>query len=419
MSSNFTLSCIHCNYTLPQGKFAYLCPECESYQSADTPPRGILKTLYPYNEILAGYNSENLFQELKANHFLDLLPIENVESLGPLKVGETPIYSFELETENHQALSFLLKDDSQNPTFSYKDRASQLISAYAKEQGITTIVAASTGNAGSSLAGICASQKQRAIIIVPKTAPAAKLLQIIMYGATLVMVDGNYDAAFDLSVEAGRHFGWFNRNTGYNPFTIEGKKTAAFEIFSQLNGKLPSRIFISVGDGVIISGIYKGFEDLLKLGLIDKIPVIVAVQSEKSDNLVRNMQNDTFYMHPSTTLADSISVDYPRNFFMAKSFLKTYNGEWLTVSDEEILSAASKLAAGTGIFAEPAAAAAMAGMLKFAKTNTIDKKNPVLVMSTGSGLKDIHTPLKTIQLPHPVKPNINALKDYISKSHLQ
>lgn len=376
------------------------------------PPIGVFKTIYPYQAIREKYLKQNLFSSLKENHFIDLLPINNRESFGPLRVGETPLYRFNLKDKG---FSFYLKDDSQNPTYSFKDRASQLVSAYAKELGIDTIVAASTGNAGSSLAGICASQGQKAIIVVPKAAPAAKLLQIVMYGATPVLVDGNYDTAFELSLEATKHFGWFNRNTAYNPFTIEGKKTVAFEIFDQLNGQLPSRIFVSVGDGVIISGVYKGFEDLLELGIISQIPTIVAVQSDNSDNLVRNMAADGFEMKPATTLADSISVDYPRNFFMAKSYLKKYGGEWITVSDQQILEASSELARSTGIFAEPAAATAMAGMLKYQESPSDNSQNPMLVLSTGSGLKDIKTPLQTISLPQHIQPTMDALSAYLSK----
>ena len=167
-----------------------------------------------------------------------------------------------------------LKDDAQNPTFSFKDRASALVSAWAKEQGITRLVAASTGNAGSSLAGICASQQQQAVIIVPATAPAAKLTQVLMYGATLIPVTGSYDDAFDLSLQLTEKFGWYNRNTAYNPFSTEGKKTVAFELFKELGYRVPDRIFIPTGDGVIISGVYKGFEDLMKIGITEKMPVI-------------------------------------------------------------------------------------------------------------------------------------------------
>jgi threonine synthase len=415
MAENFTLNCIHCHQSLTQGKFEYLCPECKIKQAPHTPPIGVLKTTYPYRQIIETYKPDQLFRQLKKNKYIDILPIKKAESLGPLKVGETPIYHFEFEGANEESFFFHLKDDSQNPTFSFKDRASNLVCAYAHEQEIDTIVTASTGNAGSSLAGICASKKQRAIIIVPKTTPAAKLVQIMMYGALPVMIDGNYDKAYELSVEATRYFGWFNRNTAYNPFTIEGKKTVAFEIFDQLKGRLPSRIFVSVGDGVIISGLYKGFEDLLLLGIIKRIPVVVAVQSENSCNLVRNMGSERFVMQPATTMANGLSVDYPRNFYMAKSFLETYKGEWLTVSDKEIMEASFRLASETGIFTEPASAAAMAGMLKYIHKRTFTLDNPMMVLTTGSGLKDTHTPMNNLRLPEPIQPNIDALKEYIRR----
>ena len=172
--------------------------------------------------------------DLKKNGFISLLPIDSIDSLPPLRVGNTPLYPVSELDGKRLPFSLHLKDDSQNPTWSFKDRASALVSAYAEENRLGTIVAASTGNAGSSLAGICASQQQRAVIIVPEKAPLAKLTQIIMYGATLVPVKGTYDEAFDLSVKATEEFGWYNRNTAYNPLTIEGKKTVSFELFDQM-----------------------------------------------------------------------------------------------------------------------------------------------------------------------------------------
>ncbi|MDP8203369.1 MAG: threonine synthase, partial [Candidatus Tenebribacter mawsonii] len=297
----------------------------------------------------------------------------------------------------------LLKDDSQNPTFSFKDRASELVCAFAKEQEIDTIVAASTGNAGSSLAGICASQNQKAIIFAPASAPKAKLTQILMYGAQLIPVDGTYDDAFDLSIEATKKFGWYNRNTAYNPFTIEGKKIVSFEIFQQMRQQIPDRIFVPVGDGCIISGVFKGFEDLLKLGLIKKVPTIVAVQSEKSDNIVRNLEGDEFVIKSSTTIADSIAVDIPRNYWMTKKFMKEYNGESVIVSDEEIISASKVLSENTGIFSEPAAATAFAGMIKYAEKELIDENSKNVILLTGSGLKDLNSVQGVISIPKPIK----------------
>ena len=251
--------------------------------------------------------------------------------------------------------------------------------------------------------------------MVPEAAPIAKLTQIIMYGATIVPVKGTYDDAFDLSLKATEEFGWYNRNTAYNPFTIEGKKTVSFEIFSQLNEQIPDRVFVPVGDGVIISGVYKGFEDLLELGYIDKMPTIVMVQSEGSDNIVRNMDRDKFEVKASSTIADSISVDIPRSFNLAKQYIKKYNGEYLTVSDEEILAASVKLSNNTGIFSEPAAATAFAGLLSYQKNDKIEDDSKNVVLLTGSGLKDLKAVNKLLDIPESVKPDTENLKKFFNK----
>lgn len=410
-NSKYIFECIDCGNQLNLSDTLYLCPKCSSANNTNSPPKGVLKTLYDYTSLKQKING---FNELKQNNFLDLLPINHIESLPKLKVGQTPMYEFnELEGK---PINFQLhfKDDSQNPTFSFKDRASSVVSAFAKENNFETIVAASTGNAGSSLAGLCASQKQKAIIMVPKSAPIAKLTQIIMYGATIIPVNGTYDDAFDLSIKATEEFGWYNRNTAYNPLTIEGKKTVSFEIFDQLNGNSPDRIFVPVGDGVIISGVYKGFEDLLELGFIDRIPTIVAVQSEKSDNLIRNINKDSFEIKASTTIADSISVDIPRNFYMVKQYIQKYLGEYLTVTDEEIIKASAVLSRNTGIFSEPAATTAFAGLLTYQSLNKIPSNSNNIVLLTGNGLKDLKSVSNLLQIPEAISPDIQNLKIFMS-----
>ena len=376
--AKFIYKCTDCGKEYNTADTMYLCPFCSKHNTTTTPPKGVLKILYDYHEIQKKITG---FDELKKKGFIDLLPIENIDSLPILRVGKTPLYT--IDKLNGESLPFHihLKDDSQNPTFSFKDRASALVSAFAKEKKLDTIVAASTGNAGSSLAGICAAQGQKAIIIVPETAPVAKLTQIIMYGATIVPVKGTYDEAFDLSVKATEEFGWYNRNTAYNPLTIEGKKSVSFELIEELGFKVPDRIFVPVGDGVIISGVYKGFEDLYLLDLIDRIPVIVAVQSKGSDNLVRNINRKDFQIIPSNTIADSISVDIPRNFYMAQQFIQKYGGESITVSDNEILEASAILSKNTGLFAEPAAAAAFAGLLSYQKNGKITENSDNVVLA--------------------------------------
>ena len=406
MKYKFFYECVDCGKTYDSSQIKYLCTDCEKQNDKNNPPKGVLKTVYNYNELNLK-NKQNIYEHLVKSGFIDLLPIKSLESLPFLKVGNTPLYKVSSIDNNNFDFEIYIKDDSQNPTFSFKDRASAVVSAYAKENNIDTIVAASTGNAGSSLAGICAAQRQKAIIFVPAAAPKAKLTQIMMYGAQLVPVDGTYDNAFDMSIEATRKHGWYNRNTAFNPLTIEGKKTVSFELFSQLNKNLPDRIFVPVGDGVIISGVYKGFEDLLNLGIIDKIPVIVAVQAIGSSNIINNINSDKFISTPSNTLADSISVDIPRNFNMAKKYIKENFGETILVSDEEIIAASKVLSSRTGIFAEPAASAAFAGFLSYYLDGKFNKGSKNVVLLTGSGLKDLNAVQKIIDIPAPIKPDLN------------
>jgi threonine synthase len=409
MTNKFHYKCIDCGAEYTADTVRYVCPICSSKDEDGQPPKGVLKVEYQYDKV-----KEIGFKQLEENSYIELLPLQSIESMPNLRVGKTPLYEINELDGTDLGFSLLLKDDSQNPTFSYKDRASAIVSAFAKENGIDTIVTASTGNAGSSLAGICAAQNQNAIIMVPAAAPIAKLTQIVMYGATLIPVDGTYDDAFDLSVKATEELGWYNRNTGFNPLTIEGKKTSAFELYSQMNGQIPDRIFVPVGDGVIISGVYKGFEDLYKLGWIDKMPIIVAVQSEGSDNIARNIEVGAFSVKPSSTIADSISVDIPRNFNMAKQFIETYNGETVIISDDEIMKASKILSENTGIFAEPAAATAFGGLLKHKELNKIGPNTKNIIMLTGSGLKDLKSVQSMINMPDPISPSIENLKKLTS-----
>jgi len=408
MTSKFSYQCSDCGRQFPAGEIIYLCPDCSARQLPDQPPLGVLKVIYDYKAL-----RKLTFSELADNRFLQVLPVENLTSFPNLRIGQTPLYEIHAPDGQVNDFQIYLKDDSQNPTFSFKDRASALVSAFAKENGIDTIVAASTGNAGSSLAGICASQGQKAVIFVPATAPKAKLTQIMMYGATLVPVAGNYDQAFDLSIEVTKQFGWYNRNTAYNPLTIEGKKTVSFELFSQLNENIPDYIFVPVGDGVIISGVYKGFEDLLEMGIIDKMPVIIAVQAAGSSNLVDNIGKPEFVSTASATIADSISVDIPRNFNMAAGFITKYHGQTITVSDDDILRASSMLAKNTGIFTEPASAAAYAGFLDYKNRFLLPKASTIVVLLTGSGLKDLNAVQPLFETPLPVSPDMCSVEKFL------
>lgn len=407
MTSKFKYRCTDCGAEYENSASMYLCPDCSGQNDEKSPPKGVLKTVYDYGQLKSKYYT---FDELKIAGFLSLLPVKNLESFPKLKIGKTPLYEISRLDNKKIDFKILLKDDSQNPTYSFKDRASAVVSAYAIENGFETIVTASTGNAGSSLAGLCASQGQKSVIIVPESAPVAKLTQIIMYGASLIPVRGTYDDAFDLSIKATKEFGWYNRNTAFNPLTIEGKKTVSFELFEQMDFNIPDRIFVPVGDGCIISGVYKGFEDLLELGFIERMPVIVMVQSEKSDNLIQNLNTSEFFFNPASTIADSISVDIPRNFYMTRDYINKYSGEYLTVSDDEILEASKILSRNTGLFSEPAASAAFAGVMSYKKMNKLPDGSKNVVLLTGSGLKDLNSVKKILNIPDSIEPDIRNLK---------
>jgi threonine synthase len=311
-----------------------------------------------------------------------------------------------------------LKDESRNPTASFKDRASAVVVARAIETRAEVVVTASTGNAGAALAGMAAAVGQKAVIFAPKTAPPAKVAQLLVFGAQVYLVDGTYDDAFDLTLQAAQEFGWYCRNTGYNPFTLEGKKTAAFEIWEwMVREKIPARfpepltIFVSVGDGNIISGIHKGFKELLALGWLETMPRMIGVQAEGSAAIANAFHagNEEIIPVKSNTLADSISVDLPRDGVRAVRAARETGGTYFTVSDAEILAAIAELGP-QGIFAEPAGATAYAGLRAAQARGLLDPGAPILVLNTGSGLKDIRAAMQAVQAAPIIEPTLEALK---------
>jgi threonine synthase len=344
-------------------------------------------------------------------------------SPNPLSsVGWTPMYRAGKLAADLGLQNVFVKDDGRNPTASFKDRASAVVVARALETGVTTVAAASTGNAGAALAGMAASVGLPAVIFAPKTAPQGKVAQLLMFGARVLLVNGNYDVAFDLCLQASREFGWYCRNTGYNPFTVEGKKTAAYEICEQftqyalrntpVKWRAPDRIFVSVGDGNIISGIHKGLKDLLALGWIDRVPKLMGVQAEGSAACANAWKADTETITPvqANTLADSISVDLPRDGVRAVRAVRETGGAYVVVSDDEILSAMRDLGQKAAVFAEPAGAAAYAGLVKAARDGLVSADESIVVMNTGNGLKDVKAALQAAGQAAVVEPTLEAVK---------
>jgi threonine synthase len=378
----FSYRCSQCGRTFAIGPELYLCPDCSATQREDQPLSGVL-------EVELHGAAEATFD------IFDLLPVE-AEYFPSAPVGDTPLWAPKKLREQSGFRSLFLKDDGANPTSSFKDRASFLVSAFAKKFAIRDIALASTGNAGSSMAGIGAAAGQSVTLFLPEAAPAAKLVQALQYGATVYRVKGSYDLAYELSLQYSRRKGGMNRNTAYNPMTIEGKKTVSLELFRQL-GQAPEIVFVAVGDGCILSGVYKGFSDLLQLGLITAMPKIIGVQAENSNALCRAFETGGFDAAPACTVADSICVDVPRNGLQALAQLKKFGGTLMTVSDEEIIRAQADLSAGSGLFTEPASAAAFAGFLKAAPG--LDPRAAIVILATGNGLKDSEAAKRGIRVP--------------------
>lgn len=307
-----------------------------------------------------------------------------------------------------------VKDDTRNPSGSTKDRASLLVVAKAREYGRGTVAAASSGNAATALAAISAAAGIRAVVMVPAAAPEGKLAQMLAYGADVLPIDGTYDQAFELCMAACERFGWYNRNTAVNPFTVEGKKTAALEIAFDLAPREADVVVVPVGDGVILAGMAKGFADLERGGLISRRPRLVAVQPQGTAAVVhalRDGSEDVTAVADAHSVADSLVVQTPRNARLCLRRVRESGGAGVAVSDEAILAAIARLARTTGVFAEPAAAAALAGLEAALEEGLIDRGERAVLLVTGTGLKDVPAALRAVHRPPPVAPDLEAVAE--------
>jgi threonine synthase len=407
------LRCTVCATAYSPAEAIYTCPKCD----------GTLDIEYDYDRVAASWNADALRDVAPGVwRYKTMLPIAFDAPVPPLIVGSTPLYKSESIAQSLGLREVWIKDDGRNPTGSLKDRASTLVVARAMHEGRETVTTASTGNAGAALAGIAASVGMKTVIFAPSTAPQAKVAQLLIYGATVLLVDGTYDNAFDLCLGASKQYGWYSRNTGFNPYTTEGKKTVSLEICEQLAGgrgkfAAPDRIFVSVGDGSIISGVHKGLRDLLALGWIDHMPKLVGVQAEGSAAMYHAWKNniDPTAMQPidAHTVADSISAGLPRDRIKAMNAIRQTNGLYMTVTDDEILAAIPLLAQQSGVFSEPAGATAYAGLLKLAQAGEIHPDERVVVLITGSGLKDIASAMRSVLPARVIAPTVEALNQAV------
>ncbi|MBL7065819.1 MAG: threonine synthase [Anaerolineae bacterium] len=431
------LKCTLCGAEYGVDEVEYVCPK-----HGDD---GILDVVYDYDLIAQRISPNQLASNPTRSlwRYLPLLPVEPettrrlVEGTTLASVGWTPLYPTPRLAAGLGLHHLWVKDDGRQPTASFKDRASAIAVVKTRELGYEVVTTASTGNAAAALSGLCAAVAQPNVIFVPKTAPQAKVAQLLAYGSTVLLVDGTYDDAFELCLQAAPEFGWYNRNTAYNPYMSEGKKTAAYEICEQLTYALaadvpsadgsgkwsaPDVILVPVGDGCIIGGIHKGLRDLLVLGWIDRMPRLIGVQATGSSPLVDAWERglEGWEMKPveAHSIADSIVAGLPRDRIKALRAVRETGGAFIRVTDEEILAAIPALAQGCGVFAEPAAAAAYAGLVEAVEQGLVAPDERVVVLATGSGLKDVASAMKAVGQPHTVAPDLDDVKRALRNSTL-
>jgi len=411
-----SLKCLVCGKQYSPDEVDYVCP--------DHGDEGVLDVQYDYDLIGRQINRETISHadNLTIWRYKPMLPVQSDAEVPLLSVGWTPLYPAPRLASELGLKTVWVKDDGLQPTGSFKDRASAVAVVNAMQKGARIITTASTGNAAAALSGLCASVGQSNVIFVPETAPQAKIAQLLVFGSRVLLVKGSYDDAFELCLKAAKIYGWYNRNSGYNPYMTEGKKTAAYEICEQLEWKAPDRIFVSVGDGCIIGGLHKGLKDLLALGWIDKMPKLMGAQAAGSSYLYTAWKNgeDILTKPPinAQTVADSISAGLPRDRIKALAAVTETGGAYICLSDDEILAAIPALARSTGVFAEPAGAAAYAGLVKAVDKRLVCRDEKIVVLNTGNGLKDVAGAMQAVDLvktrPFRVMPDLAALEQVVA-----
>lgn len=402
----------------------HFAPGVFDYFNPDVGQVATLDMLYDYDRLRQLIDREAIqaSRDMTMWRYRALLPVSHDSFVPPLAVGWTPLYPAIRLAHDLGLRQAWVKDDGANPTGSLKDRASAMVVAHALEAGIRVVSTASTGNAAAALAGVGASVNSplQIVIFVPADAPPAKIAQLLVYGAQVLLVEATYDVAFDLCYEMCVAEGWYCRNTGINPYTTEGKKTVAYEIAEQLDWQVPDVCVVSVGDGSIIGGVHKGFYDLYQLGWIDKIPRLIGVQADGSSPLVEAWRNhtDPVEMQPQTvhTIADSICAGLPRDRVKAMRAVRETGGAFVAVSDEAILESIPTFARLTGVFAEPSCAAIYAGAKTALAQGHLQPDESVVFISTGNGLKDVRRAQESVSGGIRVQPTISSVRDALNRA---
>jgi len=393
------LRCLECARALPL-EYVYSCPECG----------GALDVVYSYADL----SSERALSIFLANpspgiaRYSELLPIRTPSRAISLGEGGTELVPARQVGNWTTAIDLYVKNESTNPTASFKDRPLSVAATCAREAGLDTLVVASSGNAAAAAAAFAARGGMRCIVLVPETTPSAKIAQTLAYGAQAVRVRGTYSECLQLARTAAQGRRWANVTTTYvNPYTIEGDKTVAYELLAQFGGSPPEYVIVPIGAGPLLAGIQKGFLEMKVLGLCKTVPAMVGVQAQGCAPIAsafeRGAEEASEWGESVETIASAIADPlrgYARDGAYTLRAIRSSGGVALAVSDGEIAQAGQDLAMGEGLFLEPAAVAPLAAARRLAAQGWFREGSKVVLVATGHGLKDpSHAAGETVPTP--------------------
>jgi len=389
-----TMVCSECGKEYPLDSFAFRCDQC------DQP----LEVIYDYRELSKAITRKSFInREWITWRYKELLPVRNEDKIVSLQEGGVPLFKSRRLAEMLGINNLYIKDETRNPTMSFKDIGTTVGVSKALENGAKAVGCVTTGNMGASVSAYSAKAGVKCVILVPAQTNVEKIAQILAHGALVLGVDLPYPELYKMSFEMNRKLGVYLVHSD-SPPRVEGQKTTAFEICEQLGWEVPDVVLIPTSSGGYLSAIWKGFKEFYDIGLINGLPRIVCIQSEGCAPIVKAFKEgklDTEVWPKAQTIAHAISNTNPAlaSGRRVLKILAKSGGIAETVSDDEILDAQKLLATKEGVLAEPAGAASFAGLKKLIENGVIDKSDFAVCIITGSGLKDIESTTKICEKP--------------------
>lgn len=398
--------CINCGAKYGIDEIIYFCKKCGD----------ILEVKYDFEELKKKLEKSNWRSiPLSVWRYKDLMPIEDFSKIVSLNEGGTGLHSCHKLGKQLGLLQLYVKNEGENPTGSFKDRGMTIGVSKANELGAKNVICASTGNTSASLAAYAAKASMQCTVLIPSGKIAyGKLSQAMIYGAKVLQVRGNFDQSLDFVFKiAEKHPSIYLLNS-INPFRVEGQKSLGFEICDQLDGESPDRVVVPVGNAGNISAIWKGFAEYQSLGFIEELPKMTGIQAAGSApiaQMIKTGSNEMIPVKTPETLATAIRIGAPVSWKKAVNAIRNSGGTAETVTDDEILAAQKLLARVEGIFVEPASASSIAGLIKLVNSGVIKKDERVVCVTTGHGLKDPDTAVKTSEKPVEVDAEMSAIEN--------